>query len=113
MQRRGLDALALRTFHERHALLLSSRSEERTQALGELVRVAGEIPVPAERYLEGFTRVLAMRPTRRGHIRVLRGLAGRLAESLTAEERAPALSDLGKQVYLAPDPRELRLLGYA
>ncbi len=142
MRRRGLDALALRTFHERHALLLSSRSEERTQALGELVRVAGEIPVPAERYLEGFTRVLAMRPTRRGHIRVLRGLAGRLAESLMAEERAGVertideyrhglqplfapltlvrrhvrrlgLSDLEKQVYLAPDPRELRLLGYA
>ncbi len=142
MRWRGVDALALRTFHERHALLLSSRSEERTQALGELVRKAGEIPVPAERYLDGFTRVLAMRPTRRGHIRVLRGLAGGLAESLTAEERegveraideyrhglqsllAPltlvrrhvrrlGLCDLEKQVYLAPDPRELRLLGYA
>ncbi len=142
MRRRGLDALALRTFHERHALLLSSRSEERTQALGEIVCTAGEIPVPAERYLEGFTRVLAMRPTRRGHIRVLRDLAGRLAESLTAEERegveraideyrhglrslfAPltlvrrhvhrlGLSDLERQAYLAPDPRELRLLGYA
>lgn len=142
MRWRGVDALALRTFHERHALLLSSRSEERTQALGELVRKAVEIPVLAERYLDGFTRVLAMRPTRRGHIRVLRGLAGRLAESLTAEERegveraidqyrhglqsllAPltlvrhhvhrlGLSDLEKQVYLAPDSRELRLLGYA
>jgi len=142
MRRRGLDAPALRTFHERHALLLSSRSEERTQALGELVRKAREIPVPAERYLEGFTRVLAMRPTRQGHIRVLRRLAGRLAESLTAEERAGVeraideyrhgqqpllapvslvrrhvrrlgLSDLEQQVYLAPDPRELRLLGYA
>jgi len=142
MRWRGLDALALRTFHKRHALLLSSRSEERTQALGRLVRQAGEIPVPADRYLEEFTRVLSMRTTRRGHIRVLRCLAGGLAESLTAEERAGVertideyrdglqplltpltlvrrhvrrlgLSDLENQVYLAPDPRELRLLSYA